>query len=391
MCKVIAIANQKGGVGKTTTTSNLGIGLAKQGKRVLLIDADAQGSLTASLGIQEPDRLEITLATIMASIINDEEIKPEYGILRHEEGVDFMPGNIELSGLETSLVNVMSRETVLRTYIEQQKDRYDYILIDCMPSLGMITINAFTSADSILIPVQAAYLPVEYINAVLDDDVYRIDHVKRDKHKMQLLLRSLARNEATTVTNKKLKNDMKEIDDEDIDVETIASYLDIFDRLFLTDNQKPYDSKLRSSVRVKQAEKRHLSDPSLAAALLKATPEMLLNDLNTLGFLFEALCERDMKIYAESFDAELYHYQDYNNNEMDAVISLPNGEWCGFEIKLGANQIDAAAQNLTRIRNEIRKDGGKEPAALCVVCGLSNAAYMRPDGVYVVPITALKN
>ena len=167
MCKVIAIANQKGGVGKTTTTSNLGIGLAKQEKKVLLIDADAQGSLTASLGIREPDRLEITLATIMASIINDEEIKPEYGILRHEEGVDFMPGNIELSGLETSLVNVMSRETVLRTYIEQQKDRYDYILIDCMPSLGMITINAFTSADSILIPVQAAYLPVKGLEQLI--------------------------------------------------------------------------------------------------------------------------------------------------------------------------------------------------------------------------------
>ena len=167
MCKVIAIANQKGGVGKTTTTSNLGIGLAKQGKNVLLIDADAQGSLTASLGIREPDRLEITLATIMASIINDEEIKPEYGILRHEEGVDFMPGNIELSGLETSLVNVMSRETVLRTYIEQQKDRYDYILIDCMPSLGMITINAFACADSILIPVQAAYLPVKGLEQLI--------------------------------------------------------------------------------------------------------------------------------------------------------------------------------------------------------------------------------
>ena len=167
MAKIIAVHNQKGGVGKTTTTSNLGIGLAKQGKKVLLIDADAQGSLTVSLGIQEPDRLEITLATIMASIINDEKIKPEYGILRHEEGVDFMPGNIELSGLETSLVNVMSRETVLRTYIEQQKDRYDYILIDCMPSLGMITINAFTSADSILIPVQAAYLPVKGLEQLI--------------------------------------------------------------------------------------------------------------------------------------------------------------------------------------------------------------------------------
>ena len=118
---------------------------------------------------------------------------------------------------------------------------------------------------------------------------------------------------------------------------------------------------------------------------------MLLGDLNTLGFLFEALCERDLKIYAETFGAELYHYQDYNNNEMDAVISLPDGSWCGFEIKLGANQIEAATENLLKIKEEIKKDGGKEPASLCVICGLSNAAYKRPDGVFVVPITALKN
>ena len=167
MCRVIAIANQKGGVGKTTTTSNLGIGLARQGKKVLLIDADAQGSLTASLGIREPDRLEITLATIMGNIINDEEIRSDYGILSHDEGVDFIPGNIELSGLETSLINVMSRETVLRTYIELQRDNYDYILIDCMPSLGMITINIFTCADSILIPVQAAYLPIKGLEQLI--------------------------------------------------------------------------------------------------------------------------------------------------------------------------------------------------------------------------------
>ena len=238
---------------------------------------------------------------------------------------------------------------------------------------------------------QAAYLPIQYIRAVLDDDVYRIDNVKRDKHKMELLLRSLARNEATTVTNKKLKNDIKEIDDEDIDVETVSAYLDVFQRLFLTDNQKPFEAKLRSSIRIKQAEKRHLSNPSLAAALLNATPEMLLNDLNTLGFLFEALCERDLKIYAESFDAELYHYQDYNNNEMDAVIAMPDGKWCGFEIKLGANQIDMAAENLIKIKNEIKASGGIAPDSLCVICGLSNAAYQRPDGVFVVPITALRN
>ncbi len=167
MCKVIAIANQKGGVGKTTTTSNLGIGLAKQGKRVLVIDADAQGSLTASLGFTEPDKLEVTLANVLEKVINDEEFDPDYGILKHKEGINLMPGNIELSSLEFSLVNVMSREIMMRSYVEMLKDRYDYILIDCMPSLGMITINMFACADSILIPVQAAYLPVKGLEQLI--------------------------------------------------------------------------------------------------------------------------------------------------------------------------------------------------------------------------------
>ena len=234
-------------------------------------------------------------------------------------------------------------------------------------------------------------LPNEYLNAVIDDDVNRIDEIRRDSRKIRLLLRSLARNESTTATNRTLKNDIKEIDDEDIDVETVATYLDIFNRLFLTDNQPPFSAKLRSSVRVKQAEKRHFCDPSLACALLNATPEKLIGDLETFGFLFESLCERDLKIYAESFGASLYHYQDYAGNEIDAVIELQDGGWCGIEIKLGANKIEEAAANLLHIRDEVVKDGSKAPSALIVLCGLSHAAYQRPDGVYVIPLTALKN
>lgn len=167
MCRIIAIANQKGGVGKTTTASNLGIGLARHGKKVLLIDADAQGSLTSSLGIREPDKLDTTLANILGWIVTDERVEGEDGIIKHEEGIDLMPGNIELSGLEVSLVNAMSREMVMRSYVEGIKKKYDYILIDCMPSLGMLTINALACADSILIPVQAAYLPVKGLEQLI--------------------------------------------------------------------------------------------------------------------------------------------------------------------------------------------------------------------------------
>ena len=239
---------------------------------------------------------------------------------------------------------------------------------------------------------RAALLPIEYLNAIIDDDVYRLDGIKRDTTKIRLLLHSLARNESTSVSNKTLQNDVKAIDDEDIDANTILAYLDIFKRLFLTDNLPPFATKIRSKIRVKQAEKRHFSDPSLACALLKATPEKLLNDLETLGFLFEALCERDLRVYADTFDGVLYHYQDYENQEIDAVVELPDGTWCAFEIKLGANQIDEAATKLIKLRQAISADKkGHPPTVLCVICGMSNAAYRRDDGVFVVPITALKN
>ena len=167
MCKVIAIANQKGGVGKTTTTVNLGIGLARKGKRVVLIDADPQGSMTVSLGIDEPDKIEYSLANVLMDVVNEEEIDYAKIILKHEENIDFIPANIELAGLEVSMVNVMSRELVMKRFISNIKENYDYILIDCMPSLGMITVNALTASDSVLIPVQAAYLPVKGLEQLI--------------------------------------------------------------------------------------------------------------------------------------------------------------------------------------------------------------------------------
>lgn len=207
---------------------------------------------------------------------------------------------------------------------------------------------------------------------------------------MELLLRSLARNETTTVSDSSLLKDIIEQDNESMSRNTIAKYLQALSRLFIFNNQIPYSPNLRSSLRVKQAKKRHFSDPAMACALLNITPEKLLNDINTFGFLFEALVERDLAVYAQSFGGKLFHYQDYKNNEIDAVIELENGDWCAFEIKLGAKKIDEGAENLVKVCSDIEQNGGKPPKVKCVICGLSNAAYVRPDGVFVVPITALK-
>ena len=234
-------------------------------------------------------------------------------------------------------------------------------------------------------------LTKSYIDSILHSDVKRIDGKKYDINKMELLLKSLARNESTTATKSKLANDIKDFDKQVIDYDTVSIYLDLFERLFLLDNQKPYSTNGRSSIRVKQSSKLHFCDPSLTCTILDLTPEKLINDLETFGFLFEALCERDLKIYAESFDAKVYHYQNYLNQEIDAAIELNDGNWCAFEIELGAHQIDKAAENLLNIKNKIIEKGGKAPSILCVICGLTNAAYKRKDGVFVVPITALKD
>lgn len=165
--KIYSVSNQKGGVSKTVSSVNLGIGLARQGRRVLLVDIDPQGSLTASLGYSQPDQMEVTLATLMAKVIADEPIEPEEGIFHQGEGVDLVPANIELSGMEVTLVNTMSRETILREYLKTVKDSYDVIILDCTPSLGMLTINALAAADEVLIPVTPQYLSIKGLEQLI--------------------------------------------------------------------------------------------------------------------------------------------------------------------------------------------------------------------------------
>lgn len=262
----------------------------------------------------------------------------------------------------------------------QLRDLADYIIRGGWP-------------ESVGQPIEeAALLPSQYLEAVINDDASRIDDVNRDVTKMRRLLRSLARNESTTATIRTLIRDIQERDGELLVPRTITEYLDVFSRLFLIQDQPAYASSVRSSVRLKQQAKRHFCDPSIAASLMGCSVTSLMGDLQTLGFLFESLVERDLGIYADTFGGRLFHYQDYAGREIDAVIELEDGNWCGFEIKLGAGEIDAGAASLLRIAQEFVKDPkAKEPKALCVICGMSNAAYRRPDGVYVVPITALRN
>lgn len=235
-------------------------------------------------------------------------------------------------------------------------------------------------------------LALGYMENVAKTDLKQLDKdIDYNEHKAKLILKSLARNESTTVSNQSILNDIIENDNSSISKNTLSKYLNAFNRMFLFNNQEPFSPNIRSSLRVKQMEKRHFSDPAMACAMLKLTPKKLMNDLNTFGFMFEAMVERDLSIYAQSLNAKLFHYQDYRNNELDAVIELEDGNWCAIEIKLGLNKVEEGSNNLIKVCKDIVDNGGKEPIMKCVIYGVGNMTYKNADGVYIIPITALKN
>ncbi len=231
-----------------------------------------------------------------------------------------------------------------------------------------------------------------YLGALIKDDINKLDGVVRDANKFSALLRSLARNESTLAGNKVLLNDLNKYEKDTLQEITLIQYLNTLERLFIIENQNAFDPNYRSSKRVARTPKRHFTDPSLAVAALGLTKTKLLNDLEFFGFLFESLVIRDLKIYADSIGGQVFHYKHHDtNHELDAVVELEDGRWIAIEIKLGANQIDNAAQSLLKVNDYFHKGKDvRKPSALVVICGLTNAYYQREDGVLVVPITALK-
>lgn len=233
----------------------------------------------------------------------------------------------------------------------------------------------------------ALKITTSYIDDVLSFDISNIDGVKRDIHKMRMILRSLARNESTIVTDTTIIHDVYS-ENEIASKNTVLDYLDVLEKLHLLEEQNAFSINLRSSSRVGKLTKRHFTDPSLVCSILDLDTSKLLNDVNFLGFLFESLVERDLRIYIESIGGNLFHFRDNTTGlEIDSIVELRNGDYGAIEIKLGTDKIEEAAKNLLRF-NEIVQ---KKPKFLCIICGLHEAIIKRDDGIYVIPITALKN
>ena len=231
-------------------------------------------------------------------------------------------------------------------------------------------------------------IPDSYIEAILDKDIN--DEKKRDKNKMKMLLKALARNESSTVSIQTLLKDIEELSDEEDLLEgrnTVSDYLDVLNRLYVIDEQEAYSENYRSPKRVGKSAKRHFIDPSLACAVLELSEEKLLNDLNTFGFMFESLVERDLKIYADYLDGHLYHFRDnVSGLEVDSILEFKGGEYAAIEIKLGNNKVEEAKETLLKFANNMKK----KPKFMCIIT--ANSTYVAKDkktGIYILPITAL--
>lgn len=232
-------------------------------------------------------------------------------------------------------------------------------------------------------------------NAILDSivsDAVGADGRRRVKKKLNAVVRSMAWNESTIASDTKIMDDVNELTDESIDCRTFSEYRNVLDRAFMTSDQPAFDPRYGVKVRVGKKPKRHLADPSLATAALGVTTNELLDDLDLLERLFESMCERDLDVYASASGGKLLHYHDHQGNEADAIIKMPDGRWGAFEIRLGINQIDPAAEHLLDLGSYMnRKKAKRMPSVLAVICGMESSAYRRDDGVFVLPITGLRN
>ncbi|MBQ9880228.1 MAG: ATP-binding protein [Clostridia bacterium] len=231
---------------------------------------------------------------------------------------------------------------------------------------------------------------VDYVEAVINQDISAVDGVEKSPARVRALMRSLARNVSTLATVKTICDDITAGNDQSLSEKTISGYMNALDRIFVTENSPAWNPVLRSRTAIRTSPKRQFVDPSIAAATMRLSPERLLDDFSYFGFLFESLCDRDLRIYAESIDGELYHYRDKSNLEADAVICLKDGRWAAIEIKLGAKEIEEAAKHLLLLKDKVNAEKMKEPSFLMVLTG-TEFAYRRDDGVFVVPVGCLKN
>ena len=231
---------------------------------------------------------------------------------------------------------------------------------------------------------------IDYVEAIINTDVSRVDGIEKNPVRVRALLRSLSRNISTLATIRTIHDDIAMGDtDESISEKTISQYLRALDRIFVTENLPAWNPVLRSKTAIRTSPKRQFVDPSIAAAVLRLTPSRLLEDFNYFGFLFESLCDRDLRIYAEAIDGQVFHYRDASGLEADAVIALNDGRWAAVEVKLGSKEIEDAAVHLLELKNKVNTEKMREPSFLMILTG-SEIAYRREDGVYVVPLGCLK-